>query len=135
MAVHKFQINDNDHWSISESDFDEYVSKITNALNDDLNTPVALAELSTVESFIADFGVDEFIKNKFDDFLVKIDDLLGLDISKQEDITSGLKEIISEREQARKNQDWQKADELRGELKKQGIDINDTSHGPIWSRS
>jgi cysteinyl-tRNA synthetase len=135
LAVHKFQINDSDHWSIGDSDFDEYINKITTALNDDLNTPEALAELSALESFIADFGVDDFIKDKFEEFLAKIDALFGLDLSKQKDVSSDIKLIISERENARKNQDWLKADELREILKKQGIDINDTSHGPIWSRN
>jgi cysteinyl-tRNA synthetase len=134
MAVNKFQINDSDYWSISESDFDEYFSKIITALNNDLNTPKALAELSALESFIAEFGVDKFISSKFEEFLSKIDALFGLDISKQEDLSSDIKSIIDARENARKNQDWHKADELRTELKKQGVEINDTSHGPVWSR-
>jgi cysteinyl-tRNA synthetase len=134
MAVNKFQINDSDYWSISESDFDEYFSKIITALNNDLNTPKALAELSALESFITEFGVDKFISSKFEEFLSKIDALFGLDISKQEDLSSDIKSIIDARENARKNQDWHKADELRTELKKQGVEINDTSHGPVWSR-
>jgi cysteinyl-tRNA synthetase len=60
--------------------------------------------------------------------------LLGLDIANQKDISDDLKKIIHERENARKNQDWQKADELRDKLNEKGIDIKDTAHGPIWSR-
>jgi cysteinyl-tRNA synthetase len=134
MAAHKFQINDSKHWSISESEFDEHVSKINAALNEDLNTPKALAELSIVENLVADHGVDSVIKEKFEKFLATIDELLGLDIANQKDISDDLKKIIHERENARKNQDWQKADELRDKLNEKGIDIKDTAHGPIWSR-
>jgi cysteinyl-tRNA synthetase len=134
MAVHKFQINNSDQWNINESDFEEYIIKITAALNDDLNTPRALAELSALETFIAGYGVDKFIKNKFEEFLIKIDALLGLDISIQDDVSNDIKRVISERENARKKQDWRKADELKDELKKQRIDVNDTPHGPIWFR-
>jgi cysteinyl-tRNA synthetase len=63
-----------------------------------------------------------------------IDDLLGLNLSNRKDINDEQKQIIAEREVARKNQDWQKSDDLRSKLKEQGLEINDTPLGPRWSR-
>jgi cysteinyl-tRNA synthetase len=135
MAVHRFQVNNKDQWSMGESEFDDLAGKIIAALQDDLNTPKALAELSNIETLVADLGVDPFIKDKFEDFLGTLDELFGLGIGAQKDIPSELKDLIEEREHARKNQDWKKADELRGKLREQGIELNDTSHGPIWYRN
>ena len=40
-----------------------------------------------------------------------------------------IKGLIKQREEARKNKDWQKADELRDEIKKEGYAVQDTPVG------
>jgi cysteinyl-tRNA synthetase len=103
-------------------------------LHDDLNTPEALSVLGKLVSYMQNIPIPG-IEGKYTDGTLKlIDDLLGLSLSSREDITNEQKQIIAEREKARKDQSWQKSDELRNQLKKQGIDINDTSNGPVWSR-
>ena len=42
--------------------------------------------------------------------------------------------LIKEREIARKNKDWARADEIRDELKAEGILIEDTADGTIWKK-
>ncbi|MGH7237291.1 MAG: CysS/YqeB C-terminal domain-containing protein, partial [Candidatus Saccharimonadales bacterium] len=58
----------------------------------------------------------------------------GLKLSKVSDISDKQKRLISEREKARQNQDWAQSDELRKELTRQSIGLNDTPHGAIWHR-
>lgn len=101
------------------------------ALQDDLNTPQALATLSELVSSSETHGVD---KHKIQHLLQLIDTMLGLGISKRPDITHEQKELIADRQLARDNKDWQKSDEVRDLLKEQGIGISDTSNGPIWHR-
>ena len=45
-------------------------------------------------------------------------------------IPAEIKTLVKERELARKNQDWQKSDQLRMQIEKQGYTIEDTPSGP-----
>ena len=102
-----------------------YKEKFQKALEDNLDTPKALAI------------VWEMIKSKeisYDDKkanLLKFDQVLGLGLDKvkkeKTEMPGKIKELIKQREEARKNKDWQKADELREEIKKEGYAIQDMS--------
>jgi cysteinyl-tRNA synthetase len=104
------------------------------AVQNDLNTPEALSALGKLISYMQTIPVPG-VEGKYTDGTLKfIDDLLGLNIANRPDISNDQKKLIVEREKARKNQDWHKADELRKELEEQGIEIRDTDRGSIWSR-
>jgi cysteinyl-tRNA synthetase len=45
-----------------------------------------------------------------------------------------LKKLLEEREEARKNKDWQKADQIRNDLEEIGFEIQDTDKGPVWRK-
>ena len=99
----------------------ETKQKILEALNNNLNSASAFAIIDQ----IPDFATIEIWKY--------IDSLFGLGLlNSSKDITKAQKELITEREQARKEKNWQKSDEIRTELEKNGITINDTNTGPIW---
>ncbi|MCK5084920.1 MAG: cysteine--tRNA ligase, partial [Candidatus Pacebacteria bacterium] len=61
--------------------------------------------------------------------LLKFDKALGLGLDKikkkKTEISDEVKELIKQREEARKNKDWKKADELREKIKKSGLAIKD----------
>jgi len=42
--------------------------------------------------------------------------------------------LLEIREKARKNKDWNTADEIRNELDKLGFEIQDTASGPVWRK-
>ncbi|HVO86200.1 MAG TPA: cysteine--tRNA ligase [Candidatus Binatia bacterium] len=94
-------------------------------VDDDINSPAALAVLNGL--------VDEGRPSS--ELLSYIDSLLGTRFAESDDISESQKQLISDREQAREAGNWQKADELRKQLAEQGIEINDTEHGPIWYRT
>jgi cysteinyl-tRNA synthetase len=110
--------------------------EILNALENDLNTPEALA---AVDNFFTELDTNPPAKDhekELIDFLVFIDDVFGLKlIETTPDIDSNAKNLIQKREDARSNKDWQASDNLRDELKQQGIELKDTPAGPVWSRS
>ncbi|HLA49060.1 MAG TPA: cysteine--tRNA ligase [Candidatus Saccharimonadales bacterium] len=112
--------------------YDDALKSVLQSLSDDLNTAQALGVISRLATQSETEGVDIA---KLQPILKKIDDVLGLDLANREDISSQAKEIIERREQARKNKNWSAADALRTELVKQGIEINDTPHGPVWAKS
>ncbi len=97
---------------------------ILRALQDNLDTPQAIA---TIDQYFDKSTPD-------DDILKNIKDLLGIDLLKP-DITNEQKQLIKNRETARDAKDWAKSDELRDQLKEQGLEIKDTDHGSIWSRA
>lgn len=104
---------------------DETFEHILSALKDDLNTPKAIALLNEY----AGSG-----KPPSAGLLKRLDGLFGLALSGRPDISQSQKQLIEEREAARQSKNWAKSDELRQTLTEQGIEIKDSSSGPIWSR-
>ncbi len=104
------------------------------ALSDDLNVSGALAALL---NFIKEInaaisrGISKDEADIAKRTLLSMDGVLGfgLEILKEEKISEKIKDLLSEREQARKNKDWKKSDELRAEIRKQGYLVEDTSEG------
>ena len=110
------------------------------ALYDDLNTPKALAVLNG--------WFDDLKKNSSSNenlvFLIKQAlQIFGLDIKRNQSTNRNITEeekimiekMIQEREIARKNKDFRKADELREKLKEMRIFLDDTSGGTIWKKN
>lgn len=109
--------------------------QIFNRLADDLDTPQALAYLSEVSTQLQVVLIEQDMVDHFEAMLQGIDDLLGLDLMLEGDITDEQKRLISERSKARDAQDWARADTVRDALLQQDISVRDTAHGPIWFRS
>lgn len=55
---------------------------------------------------------------------------LGFERLKPAVIPEEVMKLVEEREKARKNNDWEKADKLRDEIKVKGYEIKDTAEGP-----
>ncbi len=108
------------------------MQKIKLVMSDDLNTGQALAVLSNLASTAEREGANP---QKLVLLLEQLDQLLGLGLRDREDISAAAKDIIAERETARKTNDWERADELRKKLLAQAIEVNDTPHGPVWFKS
>ncbi len=111
----------------SEKKFEQYSKDFLAAINDDLNTPKALALLWDVLK-------DNELKSETKYYLVlDFDRVLGfgLDKVKEEkiDIPDEIKAIAEKRSEARKKKDWGASDQLRDELRKKGWVIEDTKEG------
>ena len=106
-----------------------YLDKFEGAMNSDLNTSKAL-------SVLWELVRDEKASGKYET-IKKIDSVFGLDLLKKEkiNIPDEIKELVDEREKARKNKDWKKADELRNIIAKKGWSLNDTAEGPVIHKS
>ena len=61
-----------------------------------------------------------------------MDKVLGLDLLKKEKISVSkeILELVNEREKARQEKDWKKADILREKIKKKGYIVEDAPEGP-----
>lgn len=108
--------------------------QLSGRLADDLDTPQALAYLSEVSTQLQVVLIEEDMVDHFESMLQGIDDLLGLGLLAEGDITDEQKKLIAERSKARQSHDWARADKARDTLLDQGITVRDTAHGAIWSR-
>ncbi|MBU4069951.1 MAG: cysteine--tRNA ligase [Nanoarchaeota archaeon] len=100
-----------------------YLKEFEKAINNDLDTPKALQVLWKLVR-------DKNAKGKLNT-IEKIDEVFGLKLLEKSEIKIPIKikELIKGRENARKNKDWKKADNLRDEIKKLGYIIDDAKNG------
>ena len=117
-------------------------SKVVEALCDDLNTSMALADINDLSNKLskAETEEDEIkIKSK----LLASADLLGILQQNPEDWLgygkvseeidqSAIEDMIKQRNEARKNKDFALADKIRTDLNDMNIEIEDTPDGTIW---
>ncbi|USN96139.1 MAG: cysteine--tRNA ligase [Candidatus Nomurabacteria bacterium] len=109
------------------------IGKIREALNDDLNTPEALRIIDEAFSYLEAHKLESISHNSLVQLLEAIDDMLGLQLLETTaDITNEQKQLIMERQRAREAKDWERSDQIRDELAKQGIVIRDSASGAIW---
>ncbi len=134
MAVLRWQTLKNSESAVEASAFADYRQRLLAAMQDDLDTPAALAVVD--EAFgMVDAGVPAALQKSFEEFLQLIDSLLGMDLIKQADISPEEKTLLKERSEAKQNKDYNKADELRDQLLEAGIAIKDTPLSTLWSRT
>ncbi len=108
----------------------QFLSQFRQHLANDLNTPQALADLWAV---VKDPELSEAEKFAL---VQEMDQVLGLRLSEriEEPLAPELEALIREREQARKNKDFARSDEIRALLKSKGILLEDTPKGTRWKR-
>ena len=102
-----------------------FLEKFTNAINDDLNTPEALAVLQEL------LKSDKPSSSKRQT-IIEMDRVLGLNLNQyktEKAISTEIQKLIDERQLARKNKDYEKSDELRQKLEDNGLRIKDLSDG------
>ncbi len=113
---------------------EKYLSDFRETVEDDLNCPKALAVFWTMlKDQSLDSGEKLILSEEFDG-------ITGLDLSRKmkEKEDNGIDEkaagLIKEREIARKNRDFGRADSIRDTLAGMGIEIKDTPEGTVWKK-
>jgi cysteinyl-tRNA synthetase len=104
------------------------------ALQNDLNTPIALVALGKLMNYMANIPSPSFDGKYSNGTLAFLDSVFGLKLDNRPDISGTEKLMIVERDKARDAKDWAKSDELRDKLKELGIGLRDTEHRTIWYR-
>ncbi len=111
----------------------------TTAMDDDLNTPKALASLFTlvrrVNGLIDRERLSEPGAKAVLDAVQKVDSVLGfMKFDEEEALSNEQQALIKERDDARRRKDFGRADQIRETLEEQGIIIEDTPQGTSWKR-
>lgn len=118
---------------------DAFTVKFEEAMDDDFNTADALAAIFELVKF-ANTNVNEESSCEFAEkmyqALIKLCDVMGLVVERDEEILDKeIESLIQERQQARKEKNFARADEIRDELLEKGIILKDTRDGVKWQRA
>ena len=115
--------------------FDQYRDKFCEAMDDDLNTADAISavfELITAINTATRGGASKAFAKGCLDILMELAGVLGLlqqEVEEKVEIEPEIQALIDERQAARKAKDFARADEIRDQLKAQGITLKDTPQG------
>jgi len=121
---------------------EELVERSTNAMKDDFNTPILIAQLFEGAKWVnlIKEGKEKLSKKdleKFSRFMkVQFSDVLGLTIeeSNQGELTGDLMNlIINIRKAAKESKNYELSDKIRDELNKISIEIRDSKDGAEWN--
>ena len=117
----------------------EYEKKFDEAMDDDFNTADAIAAIFELVKYansnVTADNTKVFI-NTVKERIVSLADILGLIVEKEEEILdSDIEKLIEERQAARKEKNFARADEIRNLLLEKGIVLKDTREGVKWERA
>lgn len=113
--------------AVDETIIKEYEEKFLDAINDDLNMPLAL-------SVVWEVAKNENKSNQYYKLLKKFDQVLSLDLDKEVQADSlklpeEVLNLLEERKVARENKDFMLSDKIRDKLKEMGYEVKDTKDG------
>ena len=117
---------------IDNEQISQYEQKFLQAINDDLNMPVAM-------SVVWDVIKNPVKSKKLANLILKFDEVLGFNLKeyKKEEIVlpQEIQELVNKRNEARANKNWAESDKLRDELTSKGYLVKDSKEGTIVSKN
>ena len=117
---------------VTNEQIEDYEKRFLEAINDDLNMPVAM-------SIIWEIIRNPKKSKKLQNLLLKFDEVLGLDLknyskNKTSDFPEEINELLLQRNEARKNKNWEESDRIRDILIKKGYLVKDNKEGTILEK-
>ena len=117
----------------------EYVDSFKKAMDDDFNTADAIAAVFELVKYINTTADGESSGEYLESLLkrlVSLTDVLGIIVEKEDEILDAdIEALIAERQAARKEKNFARADQIRDELLAKGIILEDTREGVKWKRA
>ena len=110
---------------INKKEIKSYQDKFLKFINDDLDTPKALALFWKV------LNDKNLLDNEKYFLALNFDKVLGLNLNniKKQEIPEQIKKLAKQREKYRIEKQWEKADQIRKEIEKLGYSLEDTKKG------
>ncbi|WP_314938833.1 cysteine--tRNA ligase [Parvimonas micra] len=115
----------------------ELKKEFLDCMDDDLNTADAISKVYELIRYANTFDENTDLKvvKGAVKLLSDLTSVLGLLYKEEDDnLDEKVEKLIKEREEARKNKDFKRADEIRDALKEMNIELKDTRNGVIWKR-
>ena len=116
----------------------QFVIRFDDAMDDDCNTADAISVIFELVKFVNTNAKAEASKafvTALKDEVVLLSDICGLIVEKKAEILDEeIENLIAERQAARKEKNFARADEIRDILLEKGIELKDTREGVKWQR-
>lgn len=116
-----------------------FVDKFDEAMDDDFNTADAISAIFELVKFVNTNTSAESSRaflTALKEEIVLLSDICGLIVDKEEELLDGdIEALIAERQAARKEKNFARADQIRDELQSRGIVLEDTREGVKWKRA
>lgn len=117
----------------------EVYNKFEAAMDDDFNTADAISsvfELVKLANTNSNVNSSKAFLEEMKTKITNLTDVLGLEVVKENEmLDEEIDSLIAERQQARKDKDFKRADEIRDLLLEKGIILEDTREGVRWKRA
>ncbi len=115
------------------------LKKFEDAMDDDFNTAAALAAIHDmvreINTILANDGLSADDKTTVLDAIAKFDSVLGIFGAKDEgSLDAEIEALVEERQEARRQRNFARSDEIRDLLGEKGIVLEDTKDGVRWKR-
>ncbi|MCB7070249.1 cysteine--tRNA ligase [Caldibacillus sp. 210928-DFI.2.22] len=108
-------------------------------MDDDFNTANAISVLFEVSKlanyYLMEKNTSTVVIRKFLEIFEQFFNVLGLELTKDQLLDEEIEQLITKRNEARKNRDFHTADQIRDQLKEMNIVLEDTPQGTRWKRS
>ena len=112
------------------------LAEFESSMDDDLNISAALGSVFDMIRNINRIASVDGLTRPDAEYAVevfeKINSVIGVYKEEEREITEEMKNLIKEREKARKRKDFKTADEIREKLSEMGMEIKDTPDGTKW---
>lgn len=154
-SINKFLEKNIEMEQIQDEVADNIKNNFIEAMNDDFNTPVVIANLFAICKYVntllknGKMPVNEkaYILNKIRNEVIECYNVIGLFKENVEELINSLKqkyisklgldiqeieEQIAKRTEAKENKNYQLADDIRKKLDEKGIILNDSKEGTSW---
>ncbi|WP_027953443.1 cysteine--tRNA ligase [Halobacillus kuroshimensis] len=127
---------DRDEWMEKVHGFKEQFMK---EMDDDFNTANAISVIfdltKAANLYLQESQTHVDVLDAFEQTLEELLRVLGIQIGEETDLLDEeIDALIEERKQARKDRNFERADQIRDELKDRDIILEDTSQGTRWKR-
>ena len=126
-----------------ESEIDAAREQFVSHMDDDLNTPRALASVfglvNAAEKSLSERSISRSGAKAVLEYLDEINQVLGIfyeledEVPRAEELPAHLAELIEQRADARARKDWSRSDDLRDRLEQAGIELRDAPVGTTWA--
>lgn len=116
----------NGNENVDEDILNKYKQEFLEAINDDLNMPLAI-------SIAWEVAKQEKKSNKYYELLMKFDEILSLNLNDVSEesiiIPEEIAKLLEDRKKARESKDFELSDILRDKIKERGYAVKDTKNG------
>ena len=125
----------------SSHDVKNIVDSFYEAMNDDFNTPILIANLFDAVKFIQNVNNGsatvsledkELLQQRINEFTFDVLGLTTIETAENSSLDTVMELVLKMREKARNEKDWDTADEIRDALNEAKIEVKDSKEGFSW---